>query len=103
MNTQRMRGLAIAVATAGLLALSAGPASAQASAQHGVSNSSQYGGGWRYGPFADESTCLAMVAEVEQSPFVTQAKCEYFNYSPITGANPDPGWYLWDFVVNPNQ
>lgn len=92
-----MRGLAIAAGAAGLLALSVGTASAQTSV-----NSAGYGGGYRYGPFAAESSCLAEVAIVEQSPFVLSAHCDYLNYSPITGSNPDPGWYLWDFVENPN-
>jgi len=95
-----MRDLAIAAGMAGVLAVSVGTVSAQASAQPGRTNSN-YGGGWRYGPFATQSACLAMVAEVLQSPYVTRASCSYLTYSPFFGTY-DPGWYLWDFVQNPN-
>lgn len=92
-----MRDLAITADMAGLLALSVGTMSAQASVHN-----SNYGGGYRCGPFADQSTCLTMVAEVEQSPYVVGANCQYLTYSPITGASNYPGWYLWDFIENPN-
>jgi hypothetical protein len=102
-----MRGLVIAAGMAGLLTLPAGMASAlastQASASHVISNSSGYGGGWREGPFADESSCLAAGAAAEESsPYIIDASCDYLDDSPFTGTS-DPGWYLWYFVENPNQ
>jgi hypothetical protein len=97
-----MRGLVIAAGMAGLLTLAVGPVTAQASTQHVISNSSGYGGGWREGPFATDSACLAAGAAAEKSsPYIIDARCSYLDDSPITGAY-DPGWYLWYFFQNPN-
>jgi hypothetical protein len=98
-----MRGFVIAAGMVGLLILPVGTASALASTWHVISDSSGYGGGWREGPFADESSCLAAGAAAEESsPYIIDASCDYLDDSPFTGTD-DPGWYLWYFVENPDQ